>query len=392
MKKSISSLLVIVTISCFASFSSDIYAPSVPAIAHYFAVNVSMVQWSLSLYLIGLAGSHLFYGPLSEHYGRKRLLLLGLAIACVGGLMTVCAANIEGLLLGRFIQGCGAGACATLWRAIFRDLYAGEELARYSSYLVVFVIVIVPGAPLLGGYLEQAFGWRASFLVMLGYVILALLAITCFFTESKTADQRQPASLAVVRQSFGELLRSRLFVGITLCTFLCYGAFFAWFSVGPVLLIEHLHLTPATFGWVSAIGGVASYGLSALLNARFVGRFGVARMMRAGFVLMLIASVSMLLLWQLLGPGLWPICLPIFLFYFGANFIWPNAFASAFSPFGHIAGYAASLYGFMQLGGGAVISGVLGLLPKDSAIPLAATMLVCVSLAWLAYEAASARR
>ena len=171
-------------------------------------------------------------------------------------------------------------------------------------------------------------------------------------------------------------------MGITLCTFLSYGAFFAWITAGPVLLIHVVGISPVEFGLITFIGGGLAYGLAGWLNGKFVTRFGISNMLRFGWSIMIFSGILMLAGKWLIGINVWVIVIPVILFYFGSTFIWPNAFAMAFTPFGKIAGYAGALYGFMQIGGGAVISALIANLPDTNQIPLALVMLIASLLAW----------
>ncbi|MBX3708921.1 MAG: multidrug effflux MFS transporter [Gammaproteobacteria bacterium] len=342
--------LVIILAVCLTQVAADIYAPSLPAIADSLSAPIHLVQWSMAIYMLGVALSQLIYGPLSEGIGRKGPILIGLGIMIIGSGMCLLANNIDLLIAGRFVQGCGAGACAALWRSIFRDVFSGEELAKYGSYLVVFVMFIVPAAPALGGYLQEYFGWRASFVFMCFYTVIALLSILYGFKETSTHHHPERLKLSYVTSTFYQLLKSPIFMGVTLCTFLSYGAFFSWFTAGPVLLIDRAGLTPVEFGWITLLGGGSAYALAGWLNGKWVTRLGMSNMMRIGFSIMFVSGIMMLLGKLIFGVTATVIVAPILLFYFGSTFIWPNAFAIAFTPFGKIAGYAGALYGFMQTG------------------------------------------
>jgi DHA1 family bicyclomycin/chloramphenicol resistance-like MFS transporter/DHA1 family 2-module integral membrane pump EmrD-like MFS transporter len=378
--------LVIILAVCLTQFASDIYAPSVPAIADSFATSIHYVQWSMAIYMMGVAVTQLIYGPLSEGVGRKTPLIIGLLIMSGGSFICMMASSVEMLITGRLIQGCGAGACAALWRSIFRDVFKGEDLARYGSYLVVFIMFIVPAAPALGGWLQEVFGWRASFVFMSFYSLVALAAIMGGFQETSQHHHSERLRLSYLKKTFMELLSNRLFMGVTVCTFLSYGAFFSWFVVGPVLLIEQLHMSPLDFGWITLIGGGSSYALAGWLNGRYVKHFGMKTMMRFGFSMMLLAGLLMLMGNSIFGLEFYAIILPALLFYFGSTFIWPNAFATAFTPFGHIAGYTGALYGFMQICGAAVVGGIVSYLPTMNQLPLALVLLGASAGAWRIYE------
>ncbi len=377
---------VIILAVCLTQFASDIYAPSLPSIATSLSAPIDLVQWSMAIYLVGVALTQLIYGPVSEGVGRKGPLIVGLSIMLVGSLICLFAPDIDVLIWGRFVQGCGAGACAALWRSIFRDVFTGLELAKYGSYLVIFIMFIVPAAPALGGYLQQYFGWRASFVFMNCYTLVALIAIVFGFKETSQHHHPERLKFAFIARTFRELLTSRVFMGVTACTFLSYGAFFAWFITGPVLLIEVAGITPVEFGWITLLGGGSAYALSGWLNGKLVTRFGMANMMRFGWAIMILSGILMLVSMFLMGTTTWAIVPSVILFYFGSTFIWPNAYATAFTPFGKIAGYTGALYGLMQIGGAATMGGVMSYLPTVNQLPLSIVMISASAISWLIYE------
>lgn len=378
--------IVLVLAACLTQFATDIYAPSLPAISVSLETAVDYVQWSMATYMLGVALSQLIYGPLSEGVGRKPPMIIGLLIMLVGSVICLVSDNVESLVIGRFVQGCGAGACASLWRSVFRDTYTGEELAKYSSYLVILIMFIVPAAPLLGGYLQELFSWRASFVFMTIYTLVAVLGIMLGFTETNKDHSISKLSLGYIISRYLMLLKSRIFMTITCSTFLSYGAGFIWFVMGPVLLIEKIGISPVDFGWLTFCGGGGAYALAGYLNGKFVKRMGMPFMMRFGWSIMIIASILMLISHAIMGLNIYAIMLPIILFYFGSTFIWPNAFATAFTPFGAIAGYAGALYGFMQICGAAVLAGIASYLPDSDQFIMALIMLISSVCAWLAYE------
>jgi MFS family permease len=175
-------------------------------------------------------------------------------------------------------------------------------------------------------------------------------------------------------------------MGTAICVFLCYGAFFSWFTVGPVLLIHVVGISPSEFGLTFFVGAAIACLLGSILNARCVERFGIARMMRCGWLIMALAALSMLVLYELLGVGYWVIVLPAFVFYFGSTFIWPGATALALTPFGKSAGYAASGYAFLQQIGGAAFAGLVAMIPDVNQLPLALILLFVPLLAWVIFE------
>ncbi len=377
---------VVILVACLTGMASDIYTPSIPAIAQNLGASIHLVQYSMAIYMLGVALSQLIYGPISDGVGRKAPLTIGISIMLTGSFICLFASHIDILILGRFIQGCGAGACAALWRAVFRDIFTGEELSRYGSKLVIFITFIVPATPALGGYLQHYFDWRASFVFMSLYAFIAFISILYGFKETSQHHHKEKLRLSYITNTFRQLLFSRVFMGVTSCNFLVYGAFFSWFTAGPVLLIHIVGISPVKFGWLTFCGGGSAYALSGWLNGKLVSRLGMPNMMRIGFSLMILSGIFMLGGKILIGINVWDIMGPVVLFYVGATFIWPNAMAAAFSPFGKITGYAAALYGFMQVSGAAGMGAIISHLPDTNQLPLALVMLISPLLAWLIYE------
>lgn len=377
---------IILFVACAGQIASDIYSPSVPAIALSLHASIAYVQSSMAIFMLGMAVSQLFYGPLSEGIGRRQPLLIGLSILFLGNLISLFSPTIGVLILGRFIQGCGVGACAALWRAIFRDSFDAAEMSKYGSYLSIFVTFIVPATPVLGGYLQEYFTWRASFLFLTSYSLITGLIVFFGFKETSQHHHLERLKVTFILKTFRQMLSSRLFMGYTLCTFLCYGAFFSWFSTGPVILINTLGVSPSEFGWITLICGGIATALGGWVNGRFVGRLRSHTMLRAAFVIMLIAGLALLASQFLFPMSVLTICLPMLLFYFGATLVWPNVFAGAFAPFGKIAGYAGALYGFMQISGAAVIGQMISYIPHQNQTSLALIFITTAVLAWLVIE------
>ncbi|MGI4851069.1 MAG: multidrug effflux MFS transporter [Janthinobacterium lividum] len=287
--------LVLLLAVCLAQMAADIYAPSLPAIALSFDTTISHVQWSMSIYMLGVAVSQLIYGPLSEGVGRKPPIVSGLIIMVIGSVICMTSSTIDTLIVGRLIQGLGAGACTCLWRSIFRDVFTGEDLARSSSYLNIFIIFIIPSAPLLGGYLQVLFNWRANFVFMTGYTLVALAGMIFIFKETNQTYHVSKLKTDYIVKNYALLLKNRFFMGLSLSTFLTYGAFFSWFVIGPVLLIEKIGISPSTFGWLSFCGGAVACALAGYINGQLVKYLGMTFMMRVGWSIMILSGMLMAL-------------------------------------------------------------------------------------------------
>ncbi|MCD6055074.1 MAG: multidrug resistance transporter, Bcr family [Gammaproteobacteria bacterium] len=376
----------ILLVGCLSNIASDIYAPSILAISIALDTPIRHVQVSMALYMLGMTLSLFIYGPLSDGMGRKWPLMAGLSIAFTGTLLCVFAPNIHLLLWGRFIQGCGIGAGAGLWRSIFRDVFTGDELAKYSSYLTIILIFVIPLSPTVGGYLQQYFGWRSVFIFLLLYIAISLWVIGVYYRETSRHHHRQRLKIAFIASAFKELLTSRLFMGYVIAVLLTFGGIFSWYTVGPVLLIRELHITPVAFGWLNLVVAASAMSIGGITNARLVKHYGGRKLIQIGWGISLLGGFLLLLSqadWGITTTG---ILISAFLFALGSTFVWPNSFAGALTPFGHIAGYAGSVYSGLQLGGGALMSGIASHTSAHSQYPLGMIYTGCALLAWTAYH------
>ncbi|MDF3048301.1 MAG: multidrug resistance transporter, Bcr family [Candidatus Midichloriaceae bacterium] len=372
--------------ACLTQLAADICAPSIPDIALSLKTDIHLVEYTMALYMFGVALSQLIYGPLSEGIGRKVPIAIGIVIAFFGTLICLCANTIETLNVGRLVQGCGTGACACLWRVIFRDKFDKEKLAKYGSYLGVFITFIIPASPLLGSVLQYFFNWRASFIFVSFYSIIVFLSFILCFKETSQHHHNERLAPSYIISTFLKLITNRVFIGASLCTFLSYGAFFTWFIIGPALLINEVGITPIGFGLISCLGGGLAMGSAGWLNGKLVVKYGMRAMLALGWGLMSLSGILMLSGYIVFGINAWVIACPTILFYFGSTFIWPSTFATAFTPFGKIAGYAGALYGFLQISGAAVLGGIAAYLPNNSPMPLALLMLCTPILSFAIYE------
>jgi DHA1 family bicyclomycin/chloramphenicol resistance-like MFS transporter/DHA1 family 2-module integral membrane pump EmrD-like MFS transporter len=213
-----------------------------------------------------------------------------------------------------------------------------------------------------------------------------LIAVLLWYPETNLQRNKNKLSKDFILASYKELFSHPLFLGVTLCNFLSYGAYFSIFIVTPLLLIRDVGISPIHYGVLVCFGSAVAYLLAGYLNTRYVLRFGTANMMRFGWAVMIVSGILMWILPNFADFDEMAIGFPMILFFFGSTFIWPNAFATALTPFPHIAGYASVSYRLMLLGGGAIIGSLISYLPTDTTTPLACVLIVCSLLAWRIYE------
>ena len=384
MKKETLLFIIILFLGTIGQVSADIYLPSLPAIATGLSTKNNLVQWSVSLYMWGFAGSQLIYGPLSDGLGRKALLLFGLTFLVIGSVVCMLAPNITWLLIGRLLQGIGAGGSVICSRACMRDIFSGKNLAKFGSYLAVGAIVIMTIAPLAGGYIQHGFGWRANFVCLTLYSILLLIIVIFKLPETNLHKNKDNLKFKQWKTNSIILFKSPVFIGLSIIISVTYAGILSWITTSPILLQDIIGITPVGYGWISVLTGVA-YGVCGFSNGKLVEKFGIRKMLFIGLILMFIGAVSMLALSSIKPLNIWFLVIPVAVFIGATGFIFANSFAAALGPFPKIAGIAGSIFGFMQIFGGAVSSGVLANLHEKNQVPLAVVLVICASVALVTY-------
>lgn len=383
--KKLVTLGVIMFSACLTQVASDVYAPSLPTITKAFGTSEGYTQFSMAIYMIAVALSQILYGPISEGVGRRKPLLFGMSLMTVGSIICSIANNIEILIAGRFLQGLGAGACAGLWRAIYRDAFDVHEMAKYGSYIVIFIMFIIPAAPVLGGYFEENIGWHANFLFMTGYSVVAMIAVHLLLHETSKYHHLERLKLSYMIKTAKKVIVHPKFIGISFSVFLTYGAMFSWMVKGPIIMIDKLHMSPTEFGLINFVSCVIAYSLGGLINAKLGKKIGYNNMLRIGWAITSVSAVYMMISYIIYGLEIYSIMGSVTLFYFGSTLIWPNAGALAFEPIGKVAGYGSSIYSSLQLGGAGIIAAIISHLPTNSFV-LGALMLISSILALILFE------
>jgi DHA1 family bicyclomycin/chloramphenicol resistance-like MFS transporter len=382
-------ILTLVALAGVSVLAMNVFLPSLPAMAEWFETSYGMVQLSVALYLGANALLQLVVGPLSDRYGRRPVILAGLAIFMLATVGTLLAPTIEIFLAFRMLQA-AVVTSMVLSRAIVRDLYSQDEAASMIGYVTMGMSVIPMVAPAFGGALGGWFGWQASFWLLLaaGGAMLAWAWIDL----GETATTRSSSFREQVRE-YPELLRSRRFWGYAAAAAFASGAFFAYVGGAPFVGSTIFGLAPATLGLyfgAPAIGYFVGNGLS----GRYSRRFGIDRMVVWG-VLVTLAGLAAMTALFLAGFGS-----PLVFFGLittvglGNGLVIPNATAGMLSVRPQLAGTASGLGGALMIGGGALLSGLAGklLTPESGAMPLILIMLASAAAAGISIAAVLRRK
>ncbi len=354
------------------SLTMNVFLPSLPGMARYFQTDYAFVQLAVSLYLAATAVLQLFIGPASDRFGRRPVMLFSFTVFLFGTAAAVFAPTIEILLCCRLLQAFSA-AGMVLSRAIVRDTVDANEAASRMGYITMGMALVPMIGPMIGGFLDEIYGWKAAFVLTLAFGAVTMAVVT--FDLGETNLRRSPG-LAAQFATYPALLRSPRFWGYSLTAAFTSGAFFAFIGGGPLVATEMLGLAPSGYGIYFGIIS-AGYIVGNFLSGRFSGRIGINRMTLAGG---LVASGGILLALLLFLAGFHhPLSLfgPAVFLGIGNGITLPNANAGIVSVRPDIAGSASGLGGALQIGGGALLSVVAAALlgPDSGPYPLLWVML-----------------
>ncbi|HTS93405.1 MAG TPA: Bcr/CflA family multidrug efflux MFS transporter [Stellaceae bacterium] len=380
-------------LTAVTALAVDMSLPSLPSIAASFGAEPEQVQLTLSLFLVGYAGGQLFCGPLSDRFGRRRVLLAGIAVYALAGFACALSPGIKILVGARLVQGFGACVGPVLGRAVVRDHMTGPRAAQTLSYITLTMSIAPLLAPMLGGLLLNRFGWPAIFVFLGIFGTLLTTATYLFFPESLKTPDRDALRLRRLARNAATFFSSRRALGFALINAFVFAGLFAFLSGSPFVLIEVLGVPAGQFGFYFALSAVGLM-MGALVNGRLAHRYSGERVMRGGFVLLLAAAATLVVVaWSGRGGAI-AIMLPIGAYVMALGLILPNATAAAMEPMPHMAGLAASIMGAIQMGSGSLSGWGVARLYDGTAHAMAgmlAAMAVCAVLTYLALVRPSPR-
>lgn len=361
-------LVVLSLLLGFASISTDFYLPAMPAMAEALHVKHGSLAFSITGYLIGFSVGQLFWGPVSDRYGRRRPIAMGLVLFIVGSMGCALVQSVGALIGWRVVQAVGASACVVIARAIVRDVYSGARAARMLSTLMLMMAIAPLLGPLVGAQVAAWADWRAIFWLLVAFGLLGLIALSTI-PETLLPQHRHPGQLWDASVHYARLLRQRRVLAYAGAGGCFYAGMFAYIAGTPFAYITYHHLPASYYGVVFAAGIVGIMAVN-LLNARWVERFGIDRLLLTGTLIATVAgSASAAAATTGLG-GLWGLAVPLFCFIACTGLIAANSVAGALDEFSAQAGAVSALIGAIQYGSGIAGSGLVGLFADGTPRPM----------------------
>ena len=376
-------LPVLALLSSVAPLATDMYLAALPQMAHFFAVDASRVQLTLTAFLLGLALGQLFIGPLSDGWGRRRPLVVGTLLCLVSSLVCILAPSIELLIAARFIQGVSGAAGVVLARAIIADSAQGALAAKMMGMMMLIGGIAPIVAPVAGSFLLELGGWQVIFVALTVLVALMVAGVLALVPETLPREARHPGGLRALAGSVGEVLCNRQYVGYLLIAIGAFGALFAYISASPFVMQNVLGLSAQAYGMAFGVNALGLLGGS-LLAVRLAGRVPLRHQVAAG-IAVLWTTAALQLVNLSLAPS--PLLTLGLLWVSVASFglVFGNTAVLALSQVPHWRGTASAFYGFFQFGVGALVSPLVGVGGAHDARPMGVAMLVAASVAAFAF-------
>jgi MFS transporter, DHA1 family, multidrug resistance protein len=365
-------IFTLVMATASSALAMNVFLPSLPAMARHFDADYSVVQLAVALYLVATAVLQLLIGPASDRFGRRPVLLSCFAVFLFGTLAAIFAPTIEILLACRILQAFSA-AGMVLSRAIIRDTVGPDQAASKIGYVTMGMTLVPMIGPVIGGFLDEIYGWQSTFLLTL---VFGMTAFAIIWIDLGETNLRPSSSLFAQVRSYPELIKSERFLGYTLTAAFTSGTFFAFLGGGPYVASEIFGLSPSQYGFFFGFVSVG-YMVGNFLSGRLSSRLGINRMLLTGNIVAATGmSVPLILYFAgYVSPA--SLFVPVMFVGLGNGMTLPNAMAGIVSVRPHIAGSASGLGGALQIGGGAGLSMLAGALlgPETGPAPLLWIML-----------------
>lgn len=375
--------LVLICVASFGTLALNIFIPSMPSLVDSLNTTPAMVQLTLSLYLLSLAFAQLVVGLISDKYGRRPILLLGLSIFILASIASSLATNIETLIIARIFQALGGCSGIVLTRAIVRDVHSKDKAISLLGYITMVVSIAPMLAPVIGGYLDQWYSWRASFyfVAAFGMVIAVIAVYNLHETHFKLSKN---LNIANIPKQYWVLLKERQFLGYAFTLSFNNAVFFSFIAGAPFIVSDIMHLTPNIYAlyFMMVAGG---YMFGNFLAGRLASKFNCPQMIGIGNSAMFVGIILAIIGYLHGYDQPLYLFLPMGIIAISSGAISPNAIAGLLDIKPEIAGTASGLSGFMQMTTGAIGAFLVGVFHSNDGSTTVIFMAIFACLSFASY-------
>ncbi len=383
--------LILGLLSAIGPFAIDMYLPALPSIGQDLGAANNVVQLTLLAFFISFALSQLVYGPLSDMWGRKAPLYIGIGIFTVASIGCALANDIETLIAFRFLQGMGGAAGMVIPRAIVRDMHTGVQAARLMSLLMLVFSISPILAPLTGSAVIEFYGWRGVFWAVMMAAFIGLILLATQLQETRLKEHRAESGLRSAMAAYGLLLRDKNFLTLTFIGGLGISSFLVYLANSPFVLIDYYGLTPTQYSFAFSINAVSFFTVSQA-TGWFGERFGLVRVMRVAVAAFAVTMATMAIVMSLGFNQLPVMAAFLFVGYGFLGLVIPTTAVLALEDHGEIAGTASSLMGTLHFVTAAVAMVIASVFFDGTAVPMAMGIALCAVGALLLTQATIGRR
>lgn len=376
-------IAILIVMSAIGPVALNIFLPSMPSLTESLNTTHDLSQLTLTLYLLATAFAQLVLGPLSDKYGRRPVLLIGTLIYAVSSLACAFAFSIEQLIIGRILQAAGGCAGIVITRAIVRDLYDTRKATSILGYMTMMMAVAPMLSPIIGGFLDQWYSWRASFYLvsLIGVVLLVLSIFKLHETNHQLVDDM---NFRNIFSKYAVLIVERQYLGYVLGTSFGSSVFFAFIAGAPFFATKVLGLLPSEYGFYFILVSTG-YMSGNFISGRFATRLSGPFMLKLSS-LVLMCGIGLLIYFSFVGfDHASYLFVPMSLIACSNGIAIPNGMSGALSVKPELAGTASGLAGFLQIALGALATFIVGFFHDGSAMPMVATMVICAVLSVFAF-------
>lgn len=375
-------LILIVLIHLAACIETDIYLPAFPDMMDFFDTTEEMIQSILSWNFFGICIACPFYGPLSDAFGRRKLLISALGLFLLGSIGTVFSSSIHEMLAYRILQGLGSGGCFTVGAALIFDVWEGEKAVKVTNDLNCIIPVIMAIAPMIGGYLNYHYGFRSNFIAIAIFVLASFVFCLFFLEETHPVEKRHPFRLGSILADFGRAMTCWRFWAPTCMICLIFAGYLTYVSSIAILFVKHLGVDAAVFPYYQA-ALLMSFVAASLLANRVISKWGVETVKRRGLIMVFLGGSGFVLstVFTADSPNLFELWM--MLFSFGAGWTIGPFFGEGMESLPEIKGITSSLMTSLRLASTALMIGLTGRFFDGTIYPLAYVVIFVLVLGYL---------
>lgn len=358
-------ITIVVLLGALGIIATDLYVPALPAISHALSATPELTKLTVTFYMLGLGASPLLFGPLSDAFGRKPLLIICGALGLAGTLLALFAANIYIMIAARLLQGIGLGGSLALTRAVAGDLFEHKELVSVVAIMSLCISVGPALAPIAGSYLQSHFGWHSIFIALAIAITTLLTLIIMLVRETGSNIDINSIAPRVMMNNYKSLLTNKSFMARTACSSIAISSMLVYATLSPFILQNNHHLSVIQYGWSMGAVTIMAF-VSRLGNIALLKKFNVTTVIGFGLASMLAGSTAALFFSELTHNSLFALIPPVMLVVFGAGLVPANTMVGLLNEFKTTRGSASALYGSLVMFGAFGISFIASMVPNST--------------------------